>query len=317
MNTRPPNRDPMPDLDRLLQEANELLAEAGLPLCQPLQAVDDPDTANPTVLGLAGETRYVIKVCTRYPDTQVTQARLANEVARVTGLPIPRHYAAPQAEDRLPLLIMQWMPGEQLRLLLPALEADAAGALAQDWGRCVGTFHQADIDDAPPSDDPAASGQGLHRRMQHDLDELLDRHAVSETQAKAVRVWLQSRAAAVQRPVLAGVTKSDLDVRDFLGLAQPRPHISAMLDWESVRPGECLWNLASICIRLHLMNLERLWPDFLLGYDSAGTFRWRQSAASEYYLAARIIIASATGQLIALRLLDSLLVGLEWAFPGE
>jgi hypothetical protein len=135
MSARPSNRAAMPDLERMRREANELLSEAGLPLCHSLCDVDDPDTANPTVIGLAGDARYVIKVCTRHPDTTEAQARLANRIAEATGLPISRHYAARQTKDRLPLLVMQWMPGEQLRLLLPALDRARAEMLATDWGR--------------------------------------------------------------------------------------------------------------------------------------------------------------------------------------
>ena len=56
----------MPDLDRTLREANELLAGHGLPPCARLEPVDDPETANPNVVGYDEGRRYVIKVSLRH-----------------------------------------------------------------------------------------------------------------------------------------------------------------------------------------------------------------------------------------------------------
>ena len=38
---RPANRQPMPDMERMLKEANEVLAASGLPACASIEPVAD------------------------------------------------------------------------------------------------------------------------------------------------------------------------------------------------------------------------------------------------------------------------------------
>jgi hypothetical protein len=311
---RPVNRRQMPDMGQILKEANELLLEARLPTCHCLAPVDDLDTANPNVIGLAADRRYAIKVCLRHPEAIEEQARLANRIVETTGLPIPRHYAGAPREGRLPLVVMEWMPGEQLRVLLPATERPLAAVLAQDWGRCVGILHRATIADEGIVSTHATFIHWLRDRVDHDLARLGSSETTFTPGVQVVREWMGERSEAIQTPGLWGLTKADMDVRDFLGIVEPRPHVCAMLDWEAVRYMDCLWNLASICVRLHLMNLLHLWAAFLTGYEDGGAFRWLPSPAAEYYLAGRTIVAAASGQAHAAKLLGALVAGDQWPF---
>ena len=160
---RPSHRVPMPSLDRMLREANFLLENNGLPQCLFLEPMTDQDTNNPTVIGRAENRRYVIKACFRNAHFFERAQRMANLIAKCTGLPIPKHLCYASEADSLPLMIMEWMPGEQLRLVLPSLPTEKAEELAADWGHCIARFHLAPIesDDCPDLPEPEEGYTGF------------------------------------------------------------------------------------------------------------------------------------------------------------
>ena len=132
---RAPNRSPLPDLALLLEETNRLLATSGRPTCHTLAPVSDGDTANPVVVAHASEGKYVVKVTQRHSETLDQQLEVANALRDATDLPIPRHHCCASNGDRLPLMIMEWLPGEQLRTVLAtARDQDLKKLCAQPGG---------------------------------------------------------------------------------------------------------------------------------------------------------------------------------------
>jgi len=94
--TRAPGRIPMPNLERIRDDANTALLSAGMETCLKTQPVADGDTMNPTVIGYTDKPRYVIKVV--YPNARKHNMdlrralTLTNEIRKRTGLPMPGHY---------------------------------------------------------------------------------------------------------------------------------------------------------------------------------------------------------------------------------
>ncbi|MDP6597007.1 MAG: hypothetical protein QGI86_14190 [Candidatus Poribacteria bacterium] len=66
--TRAPGRIPMPNLERIRDDANTALLSAGMETCLKTQPVADGDTMNPTVIGYTDKPKYVIKVV--YPNAR-------------------------------------------------------------------------------------------------------------------------------------------------------------------------------------------------------------------------------------------------------
>lgn len=284
---RPPDRPPMPPLEQTLRELNELLADHALPSCTRLQPVDDPDTANPNLIGQAAGRRYAIKVCFRHPDALERQLCVANAVAESTGLPIPRHLCCATEPGRLPLMVMEWMNGEQLRLVLPTAGPGVAAELVRDWGRCIARFHHARVEpqecgDWPDIEEAHAGFRGwLRGAVRQRLGALEADGRWSAAEAGAVRRYLAEREASLEAPGVPGLVKADQGLRDALALVEPRPHISALLDWERVTMGDTLWELASIFVR---MDLDGLWPDFRTGYAAEAGPPLPPGPHSEFYL---------------------------------
>jgi aminoglycoside phosphotransferase (APT) family kinase protein len=288
----------MPDLDLLAQEANRLLARHGLPLCEFLAPASDQDTANPTVIGEAGGRKYVIKAVFRHPETLPHQLQIANLIREATGLPIPRHLCCADAGDRFPLMVMEWMPGEQLRLVLPALPHAQAQALARDWGRHVARFHHARLPDErrPTWLDPRNSYAQLVEWIARSTREKAARFGESglwsAEEARAIEEYLAEREPSLAKPQAMGLTKADQDVRDFLAVTEPEPRTSAMIDWERVEIGDTVSETAMIFNRLCVMGLRPLYASFRAGYESEAGARFSQGTQAEYYLMSRSLTAS-------------------------
>lgn len=307
----------MPDLSQVLYEANLLLAESGLPLCSSLEPFSDQDTNNPTIIGYAGDRRYAIKACYKSPDIPDRQLRIANLIADRTGLPIPRHLCYATDPTRLPLLIMEWMPGEQLRLVLPSLERQEAMELAADWGRCVARFHNMSIEPSERADfgwsDPKDVYAGflawLRGAMEGWFEALKANPQWSNVDINAVRDYLERRAGLLDKPARFGLIKSAQDVRDALALVEPRPHISALLDWEGVKVSDSLWEVTSIFVRLNFLSLDHLWPAFRSGYEAEAETVLSQTPQAEFYVMSRALPPARNGNEGAGRIIKTMLAG--------
>ena len=168
----------MPNLDQVLRIANEALESAELSVCTRIASIADGDTMNPTVIGYAPSPRYVIKVSFRHPHTLGEQLRTANWFKENTELPVPRHLCHSTSQQRLPLMIMEWMPGEQLRLAMPALKGDDATRVAREWGRSMALLHTAQVpEDLLNSSQEAAMNdlKSLDRQWHRSALETIDR----------------------------------------------------------------------------------------------------------------------------------------------
>jgi len=101
----------MPDLEVMRRESNDILDRLSLPLIDRFEDVEDSETASPTIIGISDSRRCVIKSVVCHPDTLADQVEAANWVRTHRDLPVPEHYGFATAKDRLPLVIMEWLPG--------------------------------------------------------------------------------------------------------------------------------------------------------------------------------------------------------------
>lgn len=292
---RPANRVPMPDLKRLLLELNHLLCSFGYPECYAIRPIAYQDTANPTVIAEAVNRRYVVKACYRFPDFVLRQVQFTDIIAKHTGLPIPRHLCAINDPGKLPLLVMDWMAGEPLNRVLPNLNRDLAATLAVDWGRCLARFHHAPFNildnvDAPPLQMEGMGGW-LHAQAQLQIQRRSEDGCFSREFITVIERFINERLPLTQSPAQPGFTKADNDIRDFLAKTLPTPRITAMVDWERITAGETLWEVTTLFIRLHLMNLTHLWPMFRRGYEEIAGYSLECNPHVELYLMTRALIA--------------------------
>ena len=307
----------MPDLDIVLRETNRLLAERGLQQCEHVAPMADQDTANPTFIGSVDSPLYVIKASFRHPKTLEQQLCIANAVADSTGLPIPRHLCHASEPEPLPLMIMEWMPGEQLRTVLPAVDGEVAAELVRDWGGCIAKFHHAQLGPEPCADWPDLSEahSGFVRWLRgivHERLETLAKDSSWSAEAGTVRTFLAERDESLDTPASPGLVKADQGIRDALALLEPRPHISALVDWERVSPGDTLWELASILVR---MDIDGLWPDFHEGYAKEAEPPLPPGPHSDFYVMTWALIQVTWGEMPKPRyeraraIIDGLLAG--------
>ncbi|MYA17650.1 MAG: aminoglycoside phosphotransferase family protein, partial [Gammaproteobacteria bacterium] len=235
---RPPNRSPMPDLARLLDETNLLLTANGLPACHSLAPVKDGDTANPNAIAYSAEGKYVVKVTQRHPDTLDRQLEIANALRNTTDLPIPRHYCCANEQGRLPLMIMEWLPGEQLRTVLAAAEHDDLRKLCAGLAACLATFHDPAHMNLVSQEDrgiaPWFYQQTIEALRETARDPRPD--GADSLDAVAVRRYLDARFDDLTAAAIPSLAKADQDLRDFL--VDPATfEIIGMLDWERVTRG--------------------------------------------------------------------------------
>lgn len=310
---RPPHRAPMPELGRMLRETNELLTTAGLSVCESVHPVADPDTASPTVIGhQGGRPRYVIKAIFRHPEALRRQLEVANSVRTETGLPIPRHLCCAKGEESLPLMVMEWMPGEQLRTMLPSLSRADGRTLTRDWGRCLARFHTATHPPALPRvpGGPGSSQEWL-RAIAARGAAALSKDARHTELVNAGLQFLDERLPALDSPLLSALTKADQDVRDFLGLLDPEPHISAMLDWERVAVGDAYYEIAVIYLRHRFLGIEELWDAFRTGYEEWSGQILTPNRHYECYLMSRALLGAPNFPTLAADIISRLLHGVD------
>lgn len=343
-NMRHPHRAPMPELSQIFKEANELLIQHNLPPCDKIEPVSDQDTANPVVIGYADTRKYVIKCNVRFPMTLEKQLFIANLIAERSGLPIPIHLCCSPKGKGLALMIMEWMPGEQIRLLLPQISNNEAKILTQDWGHCIAKFHSTKIapEEIPDwqilEDSYKSFINYLNNTTSEIFEELQDTQkwlavklkSITLKQLENTQSWVLAKLDSIRnyiscrqqtslgKPVSPGLIKADQDVREVLGLLKPHPHISAILDWERVEYGDQIWELVSLFVRLHLMKLGHLWSDFKEGYEKEFGKKLTTSPTSELYTMVRALISVTRGASpdISINIIKGLLEGTEKPFTS-
>ena len=305
---RVPDRRPLPDLSLLLDETNLLLATNGLPTCHALAPVSDGDTANPVVIAHSIERKYVVKVTQRHPDTLDQQLRVANSLRNTTELPIPQHYCCAKRGDRLPLMVMEWLAGEQLRTVLATARDQDLKNLCVSLAACLATFHDpSHLAVAPDADRGFA--EWLYARTMDTIPEVVTkrRPGADELDGAAVRRYLDERLPALTTIAIPALVKADQDLRDFL--ADPtRFEITGMLDWERVTRGDGIFAITLIYLRLWMNRKLDGWAAFCATYNQFATGRAEQCPQAEFYLMCRAILACKFNDGMA-DLIDQLLEG--------
>ncbi|MDE0422780.1 MAG: aminoglycoside phosphotransferase family protein [Gammaproteobacteria bacterium] len=282
----------MPDLARLLDETNLLLTANGLPACHSLAPVKDGDTANPNAIAYSAGRKYVVKVTQRHPDTLERQLEIANALRDATDLPIPRHYCCANERGRLPLMIMEWLPGEQLRTVLAAAEHEDLRELCAGLAVCLATFH-----DPTHMSLVSEKDRGLAPWFYRQTIEALRESArasrpdgAGSLDAVAVRCYLDARFDDVTAAAIPSLGKADQDLRDFL--VDPTTfEITGMLDWERVTRGDGIYALTLIFFRLWVNRKLDGWPVFCDTYNRLATLRAEQCPHAEFYLMCRAVLA--------------------------
>ena len=314
---RAPNRSQMPNLALLLDEINSLLQRKGLPQCRELEPVSDGDTANPNVIAYSSEHKYVVKVTQRHPDTLDQQLEIANAIRDVTDLPIPQHHCCANKGDRFPVMIMDWLPGEQFRTALASAEGSDLRRLCVNLGECVAIFHDPNLlalvtepDNMFPS--------WLYARTSAVLQEIARNQRLDSVlpfDVFGVRSYLDARFDDMTTPAIPSLAKADLDMRDFL----VDPHsfeITGMLDWERVTKGDGSYALALIYLRLWLNGKLGGWKDFYEAYNRLAAVPASQCPQVEFYLMCRAVLAYQFNDGVQ-ELIDPLLRGAGLPFEGE
>lgn len=310
---RAPGRSPMPAHPQLLEETNILLSRNSLPLCNSIEPVVDQDTANPVVIGHADDRQYVVKVNVRHPAALQRQLVTANVIANRSGIPMPRHLCCSADGDALALMVMEMMPGEQLRILFQRTSRHQENTLAEDLGRCLGRFHLTRIEPWEISDwpDPTDTVTGFFNWVKRENSVAFKKLKNIKSQITTVGSedeeesigWLDEKVADIQayihnrlqgsilEPVSFGLVKSDVDLRDALGLLTPAPHISALLDWERVNHGEQMWQILSLFVRFHMIHKAHLWLHLRKGYEDVVGVSLKPHKLCDVYVMTRSLIS--------------------------
>ena len=188
-------------------------------------------------------------------------------------------------------MIMEWMPGDQLRRVLPSLSPEDAHELCRDWGCCVARFHHARV----PGMVQVRGDNFLNWLHQHSTESIArlrtdprwaDLHGIE------LNGFISGRLDALRSPAALGLVKKDQDVRDFLAVPGPRPHISAMVDWEKVELGDTTYELSLIYFRMQLLGIGSYWPSFREAYEAESGARLPHGPQMECYLMMRTVIAA-------------------------
>ncbi len=272
MLSTPPRRDVFhASPEQVRGAASAILARSGL---APIEALEllPRETANPSYLAAAGPRRYVVKLAQRHPDTLAQQTRIANGVRAVSGLPIPEHLAHASPGDPLPLLILEWLPGESLWQLFHARQDGVVRDVARAWGAGLAELHRTRL----PSELPSQVTPRAHRGFAAWIRGILlaptsDAERASgwsDDDGRALAAHVTPHFARLAEASRPGLTKADQDLRDVLACIEPAPRISGWLDWERVGTGDTLWEIAWLRVRLTMLGLDALWSPFRSGYES-------------------------------------------------
>ncbi|MCY3811156.1 MAG: aminoglycoside phosphotransferase family protein [Gammaproteobacteria bacterium] len=311
---RAPSRTPLPDLALLLEETNLLLATNGLPTCHALAPVSDGDTANPVVVAHSSERKYVVKVTERHAETLDHQLEVANALRDATDLPIPQHYCCARKGDRLPLMIMEWLPGEQLRTVLATAHDQDLKTLCASLATCLANFHDP-VHLAAVPDTGGGFAEWLYARSMGVLEQTgAPGPGRDELDAAAIRRYIDARLPALAVTAIPSLVKADQDLRDFL--ADPEEYqITGMLDWERVTRGDGIFAITLIYLRLWLNGKLDGWADFYATYNRRANKQAEQCRQAEFYLMCRAVLAYEFNDAVA-RLVDQLLEGKRLPFEG-
>ena len=312
---RAPHRSPLPDQSLLLEETNLLLATNGLPTCNALVPVADGDTANPVVIAYSGERKSIVKVTQRHPDTLDHQLKIANALRDATDLPIPRHCCCARKGDRLPLMAMEWLPGEQLRTVLAAARGADLEKLCTSLAACLATFHDpVHLAFVPRAEDGFV--EWLYTRTMDVLQENVGRSraGMTEIDTAAVRRYVDARLPEMATTAIPSLVKADQDLRDFLG-DPAKFEITGMLDWEQVTKGDGIFAITLIYLRLWLTRKLDGWTGFCATYNRLATVRADQCPQAEFYLMCRAVLAYGFNDRIA-KLINQLLDGKRLPFDS-
>lgn len=312
---RAPHRSPRPDRSLLLKETNRLLAENSLPTCHALVPMSDGDTANPVVVAHSAERKYVVKVTQRHPDTLDRQLAVANALRDATDLPIPRHYCRAEKGDRLPLMVMEWLRGDQLRTVLATARGQDLEKLCARLAACLATFHDpVHLALVPRAQNGFADW--LYTRTMAELQEVVSGSGsgMADIDTATVRRYVDARLPTVTSPAIPSLVKTDQDLRDFL--ADPREFtITGMLDWEQVTQGDGIYEITLIYLRLWLNRKLDGWANFCATYNRLATVRAEQCPQAEFYLMCRAVLAYRFNDGVA-ELIDQLLEGKRLPFES-
>ena len=284
----------MPDLELLLRESNELLAKNDLPRCQNIVPVSDGDTANPNAIVFTHERKFVVKVTQRHPITLPQQLEVANSVRSATNLPIPEHYCCTDEGSTLPLMIMEWLPGEQLRTVLSTAQNANLEKLCASLAECLAEFHDPGLlDIVPKSIKQGGLALWLYDRTVDALQGYRDKgtsDSYSEQEITSIHRYLDSRLTISEDPALSSLEKADLDLRDFL-VHPSKFEITGMLDWERVTRGDAMYSIALIFLRLWINDKLDGWDEFLGTYNRVSKVPVTPCPQIEFYLMCRAVIA--------------------------
>ncbi len=216
----------------------------------------------------------------RNAGTLNRQLKVANALRERTNLPIPKHHCCTKVGDRLPLMVMERLPGEQLRTIVAAAESEGLRSLGASLGACLATFHE------PEHLDLVAESEG--RSLQWLFARALD---ASGDEVVPVRRYLKARLGKLTEPAIPALEKADQDLRDFL--ADPDEFdVTGMLDWERVYRGDGVFALTLIFFRLWLNGKVAGWEDCLTAYNRPAARAALQCPHAEFYLMSRAVLAS-------------------------
>lgn len=189
-------------------------------------------------------------------------------------------------------MIMEWLPGEQLRTVLATAEQDDLGKLCASLAAHLATFHDP-VHLALVSEAEGGSPAWFFGRA---LDVLKDINTdprpkgASTIDAVAVRRYLDARRDHLTALAIPSLAKADLDLRDFL--ADPNTfQITGMLDWERVTRADGIVAITLIFFRLWVNDKLDGWRDFCDTYNRLATVRAEQCPQAEFYLMCRAVVA--------------------------
>jgi hypothetical protein len=259
------------------------------------EPVEDLDTASPTVIGLVNDQpTYVVKTVFGHPETLAEQVEAANWVRQNRDLPVPEHYGYASDPERLPLVVLEWLPGRQLRLAVLESPDEIRTPICRDWGRCTARINMTEGFPEHLLDQEASrenwGGKDEHFQMSLDRADNMEQTGWSRAQCVAMKEYITDRREAFVPSQHRGLTKRDIFERDFLATTEDHPRVSGVLDWELVNldytPGDSICNY----MRLHQRNLGHLWSPYCNGYEQETGFPFIQDEAAEYFAAIRFLI---------------------------
>lgn len=280
-----------PDLDELLTEINCLLEENNLPRCNKILPVADGDTANPNVIGFADTRKFVIKISLRYPDSLQKQLQIANALKHRSNLPIPEHLCYTSDSGKLPLMVMAWLPGKQLRIALQKAKCEQLDTLGKSLGRSLSVFHNpTHLELVSESESPTEFAFRLRQKVQNCIDSPSSKALLLQVEKRAIAQYLEARMKSTEDVGIYALQKADQDLRDFL--VDDSYRISGMLDWEKVTRGDARSEVALIFLRFWLFNRLLGWTAFRQIYNDQAKTKISQCPQLEFYLFCRAVLSS-------------------------